>query len=115
MEGGVLEGNVLKNDSDVDGDLLTAQLQNAPSKGTLSISSDGSFQYKQNAGSEGYDEFVYSVSNGGGNVSRELVTYESEWRYLDDGSDQGSSWSGVDYDDSSWSIGDGQLLSLIHI
>jgi hypothetical protein len=109
VKGGLLEGNVLKNDSDVDGDLLSAQLENEPSKGTLSISSDGTFQYKQNAGSEGYDEFVYSVSNGGGNVSRELVTYESEWRYLDDGTDQGSSWSGVDFDDSSWSIGDGQL------
>lgn len=109
VDGGSLEGNVLKNDSDVDGDAFTAQLQNAPNKGTLSLSSDGSFEYKQNAGAEGYDEFVYSVSNRGGNVSRKLFTYSSEWSYLDDGSNQGSSWSGVDFDDSTWSGGVGQF------
>jgi len=109
VDGGSLVGNVLKNDSDVDGDSLTAQLQSAPSKGVLSLSSDGSFDYKQNAGAEGQDEFVYSVSNRGGNVSRNLFTYSSEWAYLDDGSNQGSSWTGVDFDDSAWSVGAGEF------
>ncbi|MBT7981802.1 MAG: Ig-like domain-containing protein, partial [Akkermansiaceae bacterium] len=109
VDGGSLVGNVLKNDSDVDGDSLMAQLQSAPSKGVLSLSSDGSFDYKQNAGAEGQDEFVYSVSNRGGNVSRKLFTYSSEWAYLDDGSNQGSSWTGVDFDDSAWSVGAGEF------
>lgn len=109
VDGGSLVGNVLKNDSDVDGDSFTAQLQDAPTKGTLALSSDGSFEYEQNAGAEGYDEFVYSVSNRGGNVSRKLFTYASEWTYLDDGSNQGSSWTGVDFDDSTWSVGVGEF------
>jgi len=29
----------------------------------------------------------------------------SEWKYLDDGSDQGDAWRSVDYDDSEWSVG----------
>ncbi len=33
----------------------------------------------------------------------------SVWRYLDDGSDQGTAWTGIGFDDSSWSSGPAQL------
>ncbi len=33
----------------------------------------------------------------------------SEWKYLDDGSDQGTAWKEVGFDDSRWGIGPAQL------
>ena len=33
----------------------------------------------------------------------------SDWHYLDDGSDQGTAWRGVEFDDSAWSSGSAQL------
>ena len=38
-----------------------------------------------------------------------LVETESEWRYLDDGSDQGAAWTDPLFDDSSWLSGRAQL------
>lgn len=36
-----------------------------------------------------------------------LIPTESVWKYLDDGVDQGTSWSAMGFDDSSWSAGPG--------
>ncbi len=38
-----------------------------------------------------------------------LVEAGSVWRYLDDGSDQGSAWRAIDFDDSNWKQGPAQL------
>ena len=38
-----------------------------------------------------------------------LIDTESNWKYLDDGSNQGTSWRELSYDDSGWSSGDAQL------
>ncbi|MGE9293065.1 MAG: LamG-like jellyroll fold domain-containing protein [Puniceicoccales bacterium] len=38
-----------------------------------------------------------------------LIAQGSTWSYLDDGSDQGTVWTAVDFDDSSWSSGAAQL------
>jgi hypothetical protein len=38
-----------------------------------------------------------------------LISFNSNWRFLGDGSDQGTAWREPDFDDSSWSSGDGQL------
>lgn len=38
-----------------------------------------------------------------------LIAKESEWKYLDDGSDQGEAWRMPDFNDSNWSSGQGQL------
>jgi hypothetical protein len=38
-----------------------------------------------------------------------LVSTGSTWRYLDDGSDQGTAWRARGYDDSAWSSGQAQL------
>ncbi|MEQ9168507.1 MAG: Ig-like domain-containing protein, partial [Fulvivirga sp.] len=56
-------GNVLSNDSDVDGDLLVANTTPvvAPSNGVLVLNVDGSFEYTPNAGFEGSDSFTYEV------------------------------------------------------
>ena len=38
-----------------------------------------------------------------------LVVRGSEWKYLDDGSDQGAAWRGAGFDDSAWRAGNAQL------
>ena len=62
-----LEGNLLDNDSDVDGDPLTASLSllGGPSNGTLVLGSDGFFSYTPDSNYVGPDSFFYRVSDGG--------------------------------------------------
>jgi Big-like domain-containing protein/uncharacterized protein DUF4214 len=57
---------VLANDSDPEGDPLTAQLFTSSSHGVLSLSPDGSFDYVPDAGFQGSDTFVYRVYDGSG-------------------------------------------------
>jgi hypothetical protein len=38
-----------------------------------------------------------------------LVAEGSVWKYLDDGSNQGTAWQGIDFSDSSWKEGPAQL------
>ncbi|MEY3463883.1 MAG: hypothetical protein RLZZ468_1661, partial [Cyanobacteriota bacterium] len=39
----------------------------------------------------------------------ELIGFGAEWAFRDDGSDQGISWRGLDFDASTWQRGEGQL------
>jgi VCBS repeat-containing protein len=55
---------VLANDTDADGDPLTATLVTGPANGTITLNSDGSFVYTPNADANGSDSFTYSVSDG---------------------------------------------------
>jgi len=41
------------------------------------------------------------------NVS--IISYGSSWKYLDDGSDQGTAWFGTSFNDAAWLSGNGQL------
>jgi hypothetical protein len=41
--------------------------------------------------------------------SNTLVPQGATWKYLDDGSDQGTSWTSLDFDDSAWASGPAQL------
>ncbi len=38
-----------------------------------------------------------------------LIALGSDWKYLDDGSDQGTGWSALDFADSGWAEGPAQL------
>jgi hypothetical protein len=38
-----------------------------------------------------------------------LVPQGATWKYLDDGSDQGTAWTALDFDDSAWASGPAQL------
>lgn len=60
----VLTGNVLANDSDADGDALTAVLVAGPANGTLVLNADGSFTYTPDADFFGEDSFTYKASDG---------------------------------------------------
>ena len=56
---------VLANDSDPDGDSMTASLVSGPANGTLSLNSDGSFVYTSSPDFFGSVTFTYQVSAGG--------------------------------------------------
>ena len=58
---------VLANDSDVDGDPLSAVLVSGPAHGTLTLNADGSFTYTAAANYNGADSFTYQASDGTAN------------------------------------------------
>src|SRR6266498_2508431 len=55
---------VLANDTDIDGDLLTAALVTGPSHGSLSLNGNGSFTYTPADNYYGSDSFTYKASDG---------------------------------------------------
>ena len=55
---------VLANDSDIEGSPLTATLVTGPSHGSVTLNTDGSFQYTPVIGYYGTDSFTYSASDG---------------------------------------------------
>ena len=54
---------VLANDTDVEGDTITAVLVSDVSNGTLSLASDGSFTYTPDADFNGTDSFTYTAND----------------------------------------------------
>ncbi|MBL7187982.1 MAG: tandem-95 repeat protein [Phycisphaerae bacterium] len=65
---------VLGNDSDVDGDTLTAVLDTDVSNGTLSLNTDGSFTYTPNSNFNGADSFTYHANDGPADSNIVIVT-----------------------------------------
>ncbi len=65
---------VLFNDNDPDGDLLSAVLMDAPTHGSLTLNSDGSFTYIPTANYNGQDTFTYVASDGKLNSGLTTVT-----------------------------------------
>ena len=63
---------VLGNDSDPDGNQLSAVLGSGPSHGTLTLNADGSFTYRPAANYIGIDSFTYRASDG--SLASELAT-----------------------------------------
>src|SRR5204862_543282 len=55
---------VLANDSDVDGDALSAVLVSPPSHGNLTLNTNGSFSYVPAANYNGPDSFTYKANDG---------------------------------------------------
>ncbi len=57
-------GGVLANDSDADGNPLSAVLLSGPSHGTLTLNANGQLEYTPDADFTGIDTFTYQVSDG---------------------------------------------------
>ncbi|MRS13214.1 MAG: tandem-95 repeat protein [Actinobacteria bacterium] len=57
-------GNVMGNDTDAEGDPLTALLDTGPANGALVFGADGSFTYTPNANWNGVDSLTYHVNDG---------------------------------------------------
>ena len=102
--GRYVDMGVLNNDIDVDGDAMTAELLSPPQHGTVVVNSDGHFTYTPDAGYSGPDSFSYRGADVVA-VEQTLFNFGSSWRYLDNGSDQGTAWRQASFDDSSWSEG----------
>jgi gliding motility-associated-like protein len=62
-----VSGNVLTNDSDPEGDLLTINTTavTTPSNGTVVIHPDGTYTYSPNSDFSGTDSFVYEICDNG--------------------------------------------------
>ncbi|MFZ1756462.1 MAG: Ig-like domain-containing protein, partial [Caldilineaceae bacterium] len=69
----ILAVGVLANDSDPDGDSLSALLSAPPTNGSLALNSDGSFVYTPTVGFAGVDRFTYAASDGNLRASAEVT------------------------------------------
>ena len=65
---------VLGNDTDIDGDPLTAVKTSSPSHGTVSLAADGGFSYTPDAGYVGPDAFSYRANDGAANSPQRVVS-----------------------------------------
>ncbi len=72
------DAGVLANDSDGDGDPLTAAVAANPANGTLALTADGGFTYTPDADFDGVDSFTYRASDGlaDGNLATVTITVE---------------------------------------
>src|SRR5439155_12992409 len=57
---------VLNNDTDADGDPLTASVVSGPSHGSLTFNTNGTFRYTPDANYNGPDSFTYTANDGFG-------------------------------------------------
>ncbi len=67
---------VLANDSDPDGDALSAEIVTSAVHGILVLSADGAFSYTPEPSFVGFDTFTYQVSDGSGGIADASVTLE---------------------------------------
>ena len=65
---------VLGNDTDADGDTLTAARLTQPVNGTVALAANGSFTYTPDAGFVGKDQFTYTAGDGTGTSAPATVT-----------------------------------------
>ena len=74
-DGSVTTGDVLANDSDVEGETLTLDAYTQPEHGTLTYNEDGTFTYTPDANYNGNDSFTYTVSDEQGAESTGSVSF----------------------------------------
>jgi len=109
--------------TDPDGDPLTYSIVNSPSHGVLS-GTPPNVVYTPASGYTGSDSFTFKVNDGKADSLPATVTLNvvapppppslvvatnSVWRYLDTGTDPGTVWKGLGYNDSTWASGQAQL------
>ena len=66
--------NVLANDSDPDGNVLSVTSTSTPSSGTATINADNTITYSPNQSFVGTDSFTYTISDGKGGTASATVT-----------------------------------------
>ncbi len=107
--------------SDPENTPLSYSVLSLPTHGTLT-GTPPNLSYLPAAGYTGTDAFTYRVNDGefdsadaivsltvSASVLDTLVTSGSTWKYLDNGSNQGTAWRAPSFDDSTWSSGLAQL------
>ncbi len=68
--------DVLANDRDVDGDVLSISSVTQPSKGSVTINPDDSLTYSPEADTIGSDSFTYTISDGNGGTDTATVAID---------------------------------------
>ena len=95
-----MTGNVLGNDFDLDGDILRAELIDAPQHGELRLRDDGNFTYVAASHYSGLDSFVYNVLDGVNGAERSataIISIEPQSPIDIDGRDSAAdSWLSED-------------------
>jgi uncharacterized protein YjiK len=107
--------------SDVENAPLSFTVISLPASGTLS-GTPPALTYTPDAGFTGADSFAYTANDGAldavpatvsitvtGPVLDNLVSSGAVWKYLANGSNQGSAWRGTSFDDTAWPQGPAQL------
>ncbi len=74
LAGNAVMGNVLFNDSDVEGDAIASALLASPTAGSVELAADGSFRYQASATFSGSDSFTYTLTDARGTESVGTVT-----------------------------------------
>ena len=67
---------LLANDTDVDGDPLTATVDSPPADGTAAVNADGSFTYSPDLNFSGSDSFTYRIDDGAGGSAVATISIE---------------------------------------
>ena len=70
----VTTGNMLSNDKDVDGDILTISGYTQPAHGSVKENGGGTFIYTPDAEFHGTDSFTYTISDGNGGGATATVS-----------------------------------------
>jgi len=70
--------DVLSNDTDVDGDSLTATSVSTPAHGSASVNTDGTVTYTPNADYNGTDSFTYKATDGAADSNEATVAVTVE-------------------------------------
>jgi len=107
--------------SDAENDLLTFTVVTPPASGILS-GTPPALTYTPNAGFTGADSFTYAANDGALDsapatvsvtvtppVLDNLVSSGAAWKYLANGSNQGTAWRAPAFDDTAWPQGPAQL------
>jgi VCBS repeat-containing protein len=78
----VTSPGVLSNDTDVEGNTLTAVLVTGPAHGVLVLNANGSFTYTPDAHYTGSDSFTYRANDGttGSNIVTVIIT--QQWNFF---------------------------------
>ncbi|MFC7337854.1 GH92 family glycosyl hydrolase [Haloferula chungangensis] len=113
-------GTLAGSATDPDADPLTFSKISGPV--WLQVAPEGGLSGTPSASDVGANAFVVGVTDNKdgsdtailnlyvhGTGPSEPTGYGSVWKYLDDGSNQGTSWRDATFDDSSWASGSGQL------
>ena len=66
--------NVLANDSDVDGNVLTVTSTSTPTSGSVTINANNTVTYTPKSGFSGSDSFTYTISDGKGGTATATVS-----------------------------------------
>jgi hypothetical protein len=103
---------LLSNDTDIDGDILTAMLFQPPAHGTAVVQNNGAFSYSPAPGFHGTDTFSYQMLQNGvpAGIDSVVVPFGSTWTYLDNGTNQGVAWRELAFaPDANWKVGAAEL------